>query len=109
MDAQTERRKTPRVAVDSDAVVFLGGEQIFCKVRDIAQGGIGLTCAVQRSEGSKLEVHFLLPDGGGWMRTDAVLVRNARYYGFYVWGIQFKPLDGWASAQLESFLEQKAN
>jgi len=95
--------------LNSDAVVYLGGEQISCKVRDLGLKGIGLTSPVQRRLGCTLEVHFQLTDGSGWMRTDAVLVRDSRYYGFYIWGIQFKDLDGWATEQLEAFLNQHQN
>ena len=109
MSVVAEKRESPRTTLDSDAVVYLGGEQIACKVRDLALKGIGLTSPVQRRLGSTLDVHFLLPDGSGWMRTDAVLVRDSRYYGIYVWGIEFKGMDGWATAQLETFLTQQAN
>ena len=71
--------------------------------------GIELTRPVRRRLGSSLEIHFQLPDGSGWMRTDAVLVRDSRYYGFYIRGIHFRGLDGWASEQLEGFLSRHDN
>jgi len=101
-----ERRCAPRVELNSDAVVYLGGEQIPCRTLNVAVGGIALSSPVRRTVGSPIRVDFLLPDNG-WMSAEATLVRDARYYGSFVWGIQFEGLDQQTEMMLRKFVGQQ--
>jgi c-di-GMP-binding flagellar brake protein YcgR len=107
MADSAERRAAPRVEMHSDAVVYLGGEQIPCRTLNIAVGGMALSSPVRRRLGSNIRVDFLLPNGHGWMSTGATIVRDQRYHGAFVWGIQFEDLDEQTEKMLGSFVDQE--
>jgi len=101
-----DRRCAPRVEMNSDAVVYLGGEQIPCRTLNVAVGGMALSSPVRRELGSAIRVDFLLPDEG-WMSAGATLVRDARYHGAFVWGVQFEGLDRQTELLLEEYVDQQ--
>jgi len=100
-----EKRTAQRAEMNSDAVVYLGGEQIPCRTLNISLQGIALSSPVRRMMDSPLRVDFLVPDGYGWIRSRATLVRDARYYGAFVWGIVFDDLDEKSKAMVEEYVE----
>ncbi len=105
MPSNLEKRTAQRAEMNSDAVVYLGGEQIPCRTLNVSRHGIALSSPVRRMMDSPLRVEFLVPEGYGWVKARASLVRDARYYGAFVWGVVFSDLDELSKNLLEEYVE----
>ncbi len=105
MPSTNEKRFAQRAEMNSDAVVYLGGEQIPCRTLNISLQGMALSSPVRRRMDSHLRVDFLIPDGYGWVKTRATLVRDARYYGTFVWGVEFRNLDDDSGKMVQEYVE----
>jgi hypothetical protein len=106
MQSPGDKRFTLRAEMNSDAVVYLGGEQIPCRTLNISLDGMALSSPVRRRVDSPLKVNFLIPDGYGWVEAQATLVRDARYYGSFVWGIEFGSLDENSKKLVQEYVDE---
>lgn len=105
MQLMTEKRSVLRAEMNSDAVVKLGGEQIPCRTLNISLEGMALSSPVRRQMDRPLTIEFLIPGGLGWVHADGTLRRDARFYGAFVWGIEFESLDDSTRKLVQEYVE----
>ncbi len=105
--AVTERRQKPRVPLGTEAFIEDAGGKEPGHALDLAAQGIGVLCRLDRQVGQRVKVHFFLPNGAGWLATDAVLVRTAKHRGDTLWGIQFQQPDNRTQSLVERYVREQ--
>lgn len=105
--ASNERRKKPRVSLDTEALIEIDGQKSKGRVRDLAAEGIAVSCQLDQEVGQKVKVHFQLPNSKGWMATEAMLVRAERNGRYTTWGIRFQRPDPKVLSHIECFIREQ--
>ena len=105
--APTERRKKPRVSIDTEALIETDGQKTKGRVRDLASEGIAVSCKLDQEVGQEVKVHFRLPNSKGWMATEAMLVRAERHGRNTTWGRRFKRPDPKVLSHIERFVREQ--
>lgn len=100
------KKRAPRVSLSSDAVVYLGGEQIPCRTANMSTSGLALISPVRRRVGGQIRVEFRLSQIL-WVTVQGQLVRHERRNGGYLWGVEFQEIDHWVKEYLEGFVEEQ--
>jgi hypothetical protein len=97
--------RAPRVPLEGDATVHLGGEQIPCSTLNLSTSGIALRSPVRRRVGGQVRVEFRISQIL-WVAVSAMLVRSSRRKGGgYTWGVKFLEVDKWVQEYLEGFVD----
>ena len=105
--AGTERRKKPRVSLDTEAFIEIGGKKIKGRTHNLAAQGVAVLCQLEQAVGDKVKVHILLPNEAGWVVVEAVLVRQERRGEEAVWGLKFERPDNWTVSHIERYIREQ--
>jgi hypothetical protein len=102
-----ERRKTPRVPLLGNAIIYLGNSSLQCTTLDLGSTGIGLACPFPSEPGTKVQVDFTLPKVPRWVSVKAVVARIGESSSGRVWGLKFRNVHQKTAGLIKSYIEEQ--
>lgn len=83
-----ERRRSPRIPVEGNVVVYSGNQRLTCRLLNVSESGMALAVDSEQRPGTFLRLRFTLPGDRRPTGVDAVVVRHRGSGSQVEWGIQ---------------------
>lgn len=104
---RADRRVNPRVALNTEAVIEHADTKVRCRALNIATRGLALLCKSEVLVGQRVRVHFFLPNGAGWLCTNATLVREEPHTSGRLLGLKFQFTDDQTTMLIERYVAEQ--
>jgi len=100
-----EQRRSPRVPLSAEVMVYHESRQLLCDAANVSRTGMLLFPRLRLNAGRFMRVVFALPGGADWVEVEAIQIRQALEQPALAWGIQFVNAPEQALRLLDQYVE----
>lgn len=104
MPALKDRRREPRVKLQTAGLIDLGDHSVPCRTLDLSERGLGLVAPLAAPARS-VRVRFRLAESASWTDVEARVVRQEPIDAHaQFWGLELHPMDLGTVTRLRDYI-----